>query len=156
MPKSNNAGNLTPNDQRTPEQLKAMGAKGGKASAEARRKKKLTKQLAREVLALQPKLSKTQKASLTKLGYDAEGDGAPTVELMGLCAMAKRYMAGDQFAGKFLYEYAQIADLRTTLERERLKAAREQASKPASMDVEDLTPLVKLLGSPAEGEAPRE
>ena len=144
MPRADNSGNLTPNEKRTPEQLKQMGAKGGKASAEARKRKKATRDLARQVLAMQPKASKKTRRAIAAMGYDAEGEGEPTVELMGLCAVAKMYMAGDIVAAKFLYEYAQIPDLRATLERERIRAAKE-SPKSDALDVEDLTPLAQLL-----------
>lgn len=146
-----NAKNLKPNSARTEDELKAMGQKGGKASAEARRKRKATRELARQVLAMTPKASRKAQKALAAMGYDAEAEGAPTVELMGLCAVAQMYMAGDINAASFLYEYAQVPGMKAQLERERLKAAREQASKPASVDVEDLSPLVKLLGGDGEG-----
>lgn len=141
MARTDNSGNLKPNAQRTPEQLKAMGAKGGKASAEARKKRKATKELARAVLAMTPKASRKAQRALAAIGYNAEAEGAPTVELMGLCAMAQRYMAGDMAAARFLYDYAQIGDIKTALERERIKAA-ENARGPKT-DRDD--PLMELL-----------
>ena len=150
MPRADNSGNLTPNDQRTPEELKRMGAKGGKASAEARKRKKATRDLARQVLALQPKASKKAKRAIEAMGYDAEAEGAPTVELMGLCAIAQMYMAGDIAAAQFLYSYAQVPDMRAALEREKIKTAKK-ITQSAPLDVEDLSPLAELLEG--EGEA---
>lgn len=152
-----NRDNLTPNGDRSPEQLKAMGAKGGKASAEARRRKRTTKELARQVLALKPKASRKATNALLKMGYDAEAEGAPTVELMGLCAVAQHYMAGDIAAAQFLYEYAQVPGLKTQLERERLKAQLD-ARRPAEARDDPLAQLLARIDAeaarPEAGDAP--
>ena len=152
MPRSNNAGNLTPNSARTPEQLKAMGAKGGKASAEARKKRRATKELARAVLAMTPKASRKAQRALAAMGYDVEADGAPTVELLGLCAVAQMYMAGDLAAARFLYDYAQVGDIKTALERERIRAA-ERAKQPAATRDDPLEELLERIDDEALADA---
>lgn len=148
-----NEKNLVSLANRSPEERRAIARKGKAASDQAKVRKRETRALIRELLAAPVEIPAKTKKALRKLGYDGD---APTVELLEIIAIANQAMAGDLASAKFLYDYAQVPDLRAQLERERLEAAREQASKPASMDVEDLTPLVKLLSSPAEGEAPRE
>lgn len=115
--------NLVPNSDRTPEQLRAMGAKGGVASGAAKRKKRATRELVRAVLALTPKTSRKTQSALVKIGYDVEADGAPTVEALIQMTIASQAMAGDLDSARFLYDYAQIPDLKAQLERERIKAA---------------------------------
>lgn len=46
-----NAGNLIPNSQRTRQELREMGRKGGIASGKARRKKKELKKIAKWILS---------------------------------------------------------------------------------------------------------
>ena len=142
MPAKNNpAANLTPNSKRTPEQLKAMGAKGGKASAESRKKRKATKDLIRAVLDMGVVTSRKTKNALKKLGYDVDVEGAPSVELLMQIAIANQAMAGDLASARFLYDYAQIPDIRAAIERERMKAQAEARAK------------VDLTLNPAEGDA---
>lgn len=45
-------GNLIPNSQRTPEELRAITSKGGKASGEARRRKRDFKEIAQHILTM--------------------------------------------------------------------------------------------------------
>lgn len=133
MPARNKgAANLTPNKDRTPEALSDMGARGGKKSGEARRRKRETKALLKELLALTPKCSKATLAKIARMGYDVETMGGPTVETLIQLSIANNAIAGDLAAAKFLYDYAQIPDIKATLERERLKA---QAEGRARLDV---------------------
>lgn len=147
--------NLVPNSDRTPEQLKQMGAKGGKASGVAKRKKRATRELVRAILTLTPKASRKTQAALVKIGYDIEAEGAPTVEQLIQMSIASRAMAGDLASARFLYDYAQVPDLRATLERERIRAAK-QLPVGAARDIEDLSPLVDLLAGkePVGSKAP--
>lgn len=46
-----NTGNLIPNTERSPEELREMGRKGGIKSGESRRKKRELQKLARVILA---------------------------------------------------------------------------------------------------------
>lgn len=143
MPAENNSGrqNLKPNADRTPDELKKMGAKGGKKSGETRKKRKAAKDLARMVLGMSVTTTAKAKRALQKLGYDVEKDGAPSVELLMQIAIANQAMAGDLASARFLYDYAQVPDLRAQLERERVKAQVEARAK------------VDLSINPAEGDA---
>lgn len=145
-----NGKTLVPNSDRSAEELKKMGAKGGVASGATRRRKRATRELVRALLNLSPKLSRKQQGAIAKLGYDAEVEGAPTVEMVMQMAVVQQALQGDLASARFLYDYAHVPDIKAQLERERIKAAKEQATKPASMDIEDLTPLVKLLSGPTE------
>ena len=139
--KTDKAANLRPNSERTPEQLKAMGAKGGRASAESRKRRKATKDLVKMVLAMDVATTRKTKNALKKLGYDVEAEGAPSVELLMQIAIANQAMAGDLQSARFLYDYAMIPDIHTAIERERMKAQAEARAK------------VDLTLNPAEGEA---
>ena len=68
--------NIKPNAQRTPEELRAMGTKGGKASAEARKRRKLTQNKIKMLLEAVPKMSRAQQKVLEDIGLDL-GDGEP-------------------------------------------------------------------------------
>lgn len=111
---------LIPQSMRSPEERKKIARAGGIAAGEARRRKKQTRELILELLAVAPKLTAKQARQLQKAGLDADG---VTIEALSLIAIANHAMAGDLAAAKFLYDYAQIPDLRAQLERERLKAA---------------------------------
>lgn len=143
--------NLIPGNRRTHEANRANGAKGGKASAETRKRRKATRELARQVLAMTPKASRKAQRALAAMGYDLENDEAPTVELMGLCAVAQMYMAGDLAAARFLYDYAQIGDIKTALERERIKAA-EKAKQPVSTRDDPLLELLSRIDEEAQAD----
>ena len=141
MPRKNRASNLTPNSDRTPEELKAMGSKGGKASAEARRRRKATRELARMVLNMDVVTTRKTKNALKKMGYDVDSEGAPSVELLMQISIANQAISGDLASAKFLYDYAQIPDIHAAIDRERIKAQAEARAK------------VDLSLNPAEGES---
>lgn len=126
------AGNLKPNTRRTPEQLREMGAKGGKASGEARRRNKATRLLIRELLNSRPKASRAEMKRLEALGYDAAAQGAPTLQALIYSGLAEKARDGDIGCLEYLNRYAQIPDIRVQLERERMKA---QAEARARVDV---------------------
>ena len=124
-----NADNLKPNARRTPEQLREMGSKGGKKSAEARARARTTKAIIKEVLALTPTLKKTSRDALKKAGYDIEAQGLPTVETIIHIAIANQAMQGDLASARMLFDYAQVPDLKATLEKERIKAIKDGRAK---------------------------
>lgn len=129
MPNPKNRANLKPNAARTSDQLRAMGQKGGKASGEARKKRKAAKDLAKMVLGLNVTTTAKTKKALKKLGYDVDAEGAPSVELLMQIAIANQAMAGDLASAKFLYDYAQVPDIHTAIERERIKANADARQK---------------------------
>lgn len=139
--------NLIPGDRRSHENNQANGRKGGIASGEAKKKKKATKDLIRLVLASPVDVStKKGREAMRKVGYDVAEQGPPSVEMLMALQIATQAMAGDLSSARFLYDYAQIGDLKASLERERIKAARDQKQTGvAAVDVEDLTVLADLL-----------
>lgn len=125
MAKTDNQSNLKPNSQRTAEELKAMGARGGRASGETRKRRKTARELAKMVLGMNVTTTAKMKKALKKVGYDVEGEGAPSVELLMQIAIANQAMAGDLASARFLYDYAQVPDIHAALERERMKVQAE-------------------------------
>ena len=117
--------NLIPLDRRDAEDRRRIASEGGKKSGEARRKRKATKDLIRAVLSMNVDTTRKAKNALKKLGYDVDKEGAPSVELLMQINIANRAMAGDIACAKFLYDYAQIPDIKAQLERERMQAIKE-------------------------------
>ena len=129
MSEKDQRANLKPNSQRTAEELKAMGARGGKASGETRKRRKTARELAKMVLGMNVTTTAKMKKALKKVGYDVEGEGAPSVELLMQIAIANQAMAGDLASARFLYDYAQVPDIHAALERERMKVQAEARQK---------------------------
>lgn len=123
--------NLITQAQRSPEERRAIARAGQKASTEAKRRKKATRELIKQLLGSEVTLTQKQINQLKKAGVDPDH---PTIELLGLIAIANQFMAGDLAAAKFLYDYAQIEDLRAALERERLKLAQEAKTEAKNSD----------------------
>ena len=121
--------NLVPLNERTPEEQRAIAKKGGQKSGEARRKKKATKDLVKMVLSMDVVTNRKTRNALKKLGYDVDAEGAPSVELLMQISIANQAMAGDLASARFLYDYAQIPDIKTVLERERIKAVKDGRAK---------------------------
>ena len=127
--------NLITQAQRSPEERRAIARAGQKASTEAKRRKKATQELIKQLLGSEVTLTQKQINQLKKAGVDPDH---PTIELLGLIAIANQFMAGDLAAAKFLYDYAQIPDLKAQLEKERLAAqaaAQDEASKADKVTV---------------------
>lgn len=144
------AANLVPNAERTPDELRAMAKKGGLKSGEVRKRKKATKELMRAMLSMKARTTGSMRKKLLKAGYDLNELGEPTVELMMQVAIADKAMDGDIASARFIYDYALVPDMRTQLERERLKAAKKAVKGVPLTD----DPLEKLLdGLDAEAEA---
>ena len=133
--------NLVTLNERTPEEQRAIAKKGGQKSGEARRKKKATKDLVKMVLSMDVVTNRKTRNALKKLGYDVDAEGAPSVELLMQISIANQAMAGDLASARFLYDYAQIPDIKAQMERERIKAQVEARQK------------VDLTFNPTEGEA---
>lgn len=121
--------NLVPMNRRTPEEKQEIARKGGRKSGEARRKKRDTKALVKTVLSMEVVTSRKTKNALKKLGYDVDAEGAPSVELLMQIAIANQAMAGDLASARFLYDYAHVEDIKTAVERERIKAMRDARAK---------------------------
>ena len=121
--------NLIPLDKRDAEDRRRIASEGGKKSGEARRRRKATKDLISYVLNLNVETTKQLKGKLKKMGYDVDVEGAPTIETLMHINIAKNAIKGDLISARFLMDYAQIPDIKTVLERERIKAAKEGRAK---------------------------
>ena len=114
--------NLIPTNERTKEEARALGAKGGVKSGITRRKKKATNELIRAALALKPQSTDATLAALKRMGYDVDVEGLPTVETLFLLNLLQEGLNGNIGAIRLLYEYGHVPDMKTQLERERIKA----------------------------------
>ena len=121
--------NLIPLDKRDAEDRRRIASEGGKRSGEARRRRKATKDLIRDVLNLNVVTTKQLKGKLKRMGYDVDVEGAPTIETLMHINIAKNAIKGDLISARFLMDYAQIPDIKTVLERERIKAQAEGRAK---------------------------
>jgi len=129
-------GNLIPGDQRSPENNRKNGRKGGLASGEAKKRKKQTRELVKMVLEMQVNPPAETKHQLKKkLNYDVAEQGPPPVELLMLMQLASQAMAGDLAAAKFLYDYAQIPDLKAQMEKDRMEAAKEGTAEKSPVTI---------------------
>lgn len=146
--------NIKPNAQRTTDELRAMGSKGGKASAEARKRRKLTQNKIKMLLEAKPKMSKAKQKELEEIGLNVADGEAVTAEHIMLAKILKKAMDGDETSAVFLYEYALIPNMRAQLERERIKVMKAERQPAATRD----DPLVQLLqkidAEAQEGAAP--
>lgn len=92
--------NLTPFNQMSEEQAKAIQSKGGKASQEKQRKRKLMREQAELLLSL-PLKDKAAKKKLEQMGVDAENQDN---QMLIILQLWKRAAAGDLEATKLLIE----------------------------------------------------
>lgn len=92
--------NLTPFNQMPEEQAKAIQSKGGKASQEVRKKRKLMREQAELLLSL-PLKDKEAKKKLRKMGVDAENQDN---QMLIVLQLWRRAAAGDLEAMKLLIE----------------------------------------------------
>lgn len=122
--------NLIPVTQLSPEEARARRSKGGVNSGKARRRKRDTAKLCKLILSLQPELGEGTMDAMRKRGYDPDTDGPITAEMLALVKIMSMAQQGDLGALKMLYDYALIPDMKTQLEREKIrettKAMREE------------------------------
>ena len=130
--------NLTPHQVKSGKEAREKGSKGGKASGAARRKKKQTAELIKTIWNMQPQTSAQMLNALEAMGYNADVEGLPTLEVLALMSVAKNAASGDLNAIQFLYNYGLIPDMRAQLERERIaasaKVAPETDNRPVIVD----------------------
>ena len=103
-----NTDNLIPNEERTPSERRENARKAGKASGEARRRKKAMRQAASELLNMNLSGSKHEgiaaiKQRLQALGYDAED---ATIQDAVLVSVMMKALKGDVRASEFLRDTA--------------------------------------------------
>lgn len=159
MAHKNNEQNLVPPSARTPEERRKNAQKAGRASGEARRRKRNMKQTFQFVLDLQPNLPpKTLNAILTMMGSAAEDEDNPTIRMISALAVAQRAMKGDLKAIDMMMKYSGEVDPRTKVEQDRLKLEKErlQFERERAMGMtqesaqEDTGFLEALAGTAAE------
>lgn len=126
---ANNSGNLIPASRLPAEERKRLGSKGGKASAAARKRRKATNALIKELLSARVQITREMTQNLINMGYDFDAEGDPTMELAALVNIANTAMSGEgDDAWKalgFLYDYGQVPNMKAKLERERLRAMKD-------------------------------
>ena len=116
-----NEKNLVPNSERTPEERRELAVKAGKASGEARRRKRDAQQAAKLILNL-PVQGKYEQ-TLESMGVN-DNDFTNMVALMARM-YSKAIGQGDSGAARFLIDMTG-GDERRNIERERLKLERER------------------------------
>lgn len=90
--------NLIPNSQRSPEEVRENGRKGGKASGKVRRKKKLMREQMELLLSLPLKNEKVEQ-KLTELGiYKKDMDN----QMALIASMFAKGLSGDVPAATFI------------------------------------------------------
>lgn len=95
-----NERNLIPNSERTPEELREIAAAGGRASGEARRRKKSLREAAELYLSL-PVADKRAWDKLARDGVDPEDVDNQMAIIAGLTIKAVK---GDAKAAKLLFD----------------------------------------------------
>lgn len=116
-----NEKNLIPNSERTPSERRELASKAGKASGEARRRKRDAQQAAKLILNLPVQGASEQ--TLESMGVE-ESDFTNMVALMARM-YAKAMGQGDSGAARFLVDMTG-GDERRKIERDRLKLERER------------------------------
>lgn len=132
-----NAKNLKNIADRAPEEARAIQSKAGKKSGEVRRKKRDTKALYREILAMPIKTTAKMRKKLEKIGYNAETQGEPCVEEVIGMVIASQAMQGDIASARYLNDYAQNPDIRLQIERDRVKALKKRAKVDVTVNAEE-------------------
>lgn len=116
-----NEKNLKPNSSRTPDERRELAAKAGKASGEARRRKRDAQQAAKLILNL---------PALGNYKLNLESLGIPEEEHTNMAAVMARMLtkavgSGDAKAARFLIDVVG-GDAKNKLERERIKLEKER------------------------------
>lgn len=122
--------NLIPFDQRTKEEQRAIASKGGKASGEARRRKRDAKSAARLVLNL-PTVDKVTK-TLEKLGIQDEAEYTNMVSIFAMAYM--KAMKGDIPAMRFIIEMAGMSPEFELMEARYKREAQDKAKSNSAVD----------------------
>ena len=134
--------NLIPNNERSPNEVRENGRKGGIASGEARRRKKTMRELAVIVNSLP--LSSKNKAQLP----DGIKEDEMTFQMGFIIKVYQQALKGDTKAMKLWVELSNTLDEeRNKLEIKKLKAEIKKLNDDASAstNIEDLTPLANML-----------
>ncbi|MBR5202920.1 MAG: hypothetical protein IKW45_06615 [Clostridia bacterium] len=132
--------NLIPNNQRSPNEVRDNGRKGGIASGEARRRKKTLREFANIVNSLP--LSNTSRATLPSGIKDEQA----TYQMGFVFMVYQKAIKGDTRAMKLWIDLSNtLEEERNKLEIKKLKAEIDKLNNEVSGNVEDLTPLADML-----------
>ena len=137
-----NEDNLIPNNERSPNEVRENGRKGGIASGETRRRKNTMRELAVIVNSLP--LSSKNKAQLP----DGIKEDEMTFQMGFIIKVYQQALKGDTKAMKLWVELSNTLDEeRNKLEIKKLKAEIKKLNDDASAstNIEDLTPLANML-----------
>lgn len=93
--------NLIPMSERSKDEVREIGRKGGIASGEARREKAEFRRLANLILSL-PTKNEEEKTMLNSIGINSNEDMTQTAVI--LAAAVEKAKKGDAYAREFLYE----------------------------------------------------
>ncbi len=98
--------NLIPMNQRSEEEAKNMGAKGGKKSGETRRRQRDVRKAWEQVLKAQPQLNDKLVKQLEGLGIKGKGKNGRKYDVLtvSLAALGNKCMAGDVRALRLMLE----------------------------------------------------
>ena len=133
---------INPNNERSPNEGRENGRKGGIASGETRRRKKTMRELAVIVNSLP--LSSKNKAQLP----DGIKEDEMTFQMGFIIKVYQQALKGDTKAMKLWVELSNTLDEeRNKLEIKKLKAEIKKLNDDASAstNIEDLTPLADML-----------
>lgn len=97
-----NPQNLIPNDQRTPSERRANASKAGKASGEARRRRKNMQEMCKFVLGMPLKAGAVDEI----MAFEEVKGANVTVEQAAVMAVANKAIRGDHAALAFLRDTA--------------------------------------------------
>ena len=107
---------------RSGENARENGAKGGRASAAAKRRKNRAKEAMEEVLSAKPRLNDKTLMQLKSLGLDGDD---PDIQLLAIATICAKAMQGDVRAVRFLLRLTG-EDPKSVISRERMKLRRER------------------------------
>ncbi len=116
-----NEKNLKPNSSRTPKERRELASKAGRASGEARRRKRDAQQAAKLILSL-PAIG-NYKLNIEALGIPEEESTNMAVVMARM--FTKAAGSGDASAARFLIDMVG-GDAKNKLERERVKLEKER------------------------------
>lgn len=127
--------NLIPMNQRSEDEAKNLGQKGGKKSGETRRRQRDVRKAWEQVLKAQPQLNDKLVNQLEGLGIKGKGKDGHKYDVLtvSLAALANKCMAGDMRAIRLMLEIlGQDARSMSIREQAEMKTAAEEDPNAAS------------------------
>ena len=123
-----NEQNLTNIADRPAEEARAIRAKGAKAANEAKRRNRMLKSLAREVLNGRPKVKAAALKEFQTAGFGGDRDDI-TVGMAILLKAGIEAMDGDWDAAKLLFSTAHQPNMHEQNEKDRIRLMAERGAK---------------------------